>query len=71
MTKVHLLGANRSYDRDIQTVSVNQIVFFFAVFAAVNLFFLICQYKDMRKFLLDRCDAAWIFTFKYIFNFLW
>ena len=26
MTKVHLLGANRSYDRDIQTVSVNQIV---------------------------------------------
>lgn len=26
MTKVHLLGVNRSYDRDIQTVSVNQIV---------------------------------------------
>ena len=26
MTKVHLLGANRSYDRDVQTVSVNQIV---------------------------------------------
>ena len=26
MTKVHLLGANRSYDRDIQTVSVNQVV---------------------------------------------
>ena len=26
MNKVHLLGANRSYDRDIQTVSVNQVV---------------------------------------------
>ena len=26
MTKVHLLGANRSYDRDVQTVSINQIV---------------------------------------------
>ena len=26
MTKVHLLGANRSYDRDVQTVSVNQVV---------------------------------------------
>ncbi len=26
MTKVHLLGADRSYDRDVQTVSVNQIV---------------------------------------------
>ena len=24
--KVHLLGANRSYDRDEQTVSVNQVV---------------------------------------------
>ena len=24
MNKVHLLGANRSYDRDVQTVSVNQ-----------------------------------------------
>lgn len=26
MTKVHLLGANRSYDRSVQTVSVNQVV---------------------------------------------
>ena len=26
MNKVHLLGANRSYDRDEQTVSVNQVV---------------------------------------------
>ena len=26
MNKVHLLGANRSYDRDVQTVSVNQVV---------------------------------------------
>ena len=26
MAKVHLLGANRSYDRDVQTVSINQIV---------------------------------------------
>lgn len=26
MTKIHLLGADRSYDRDIQTVSVNQFV---------------------------------------------
>lgn len=26
MTKVHLLGANRSYDRNVQTVSVNQVV---------------------------------------------
>ena len=26
MTKVHLLGANRSYDRSAQTVSVNQVV---------------------------------------------
>ena len=26
MTKVHLLGADRSYDRNVQTVSVNQIV---------------------------------------------
>lgn len=26
MTQVHLLGANRSYDRDVQTVSINQIV---------------------------------------------
>ena len=26
MTKVHLLGANRSYDRDVQTVLVNQVV---------------------------------------------
>ena len=25
MNKVHLLGANRSYDRDVQTVSVNQV----------------------------------------------
>jgi len=26
MTKVHLLGANKSYDRSVQTVSVNQVV---------------------------------------------
>ena len=26
MNKVHLLGANRSYDRSVQTVSVNQVV---------------------------------------------
>jgi len=26
MTKVHLLGANRSYERSVQTVSVNQVV---------------------------------------------
>lgn len=26
MNKVHLLGANRNYDRDEQTVSVNQVV---------------------------------------------
>lgn len=26
MNKVHLLGANRSYDRDVQTVLVNQVV---------------------------------------------
>ena len=26
MNKVHLLGASRSYDRDVQTVSVNQVV---------------------------------------------
>ena len=26
MNKLHLLGANRSYDRDEQTVSVNQVV---------------------------------------------
>lgn len=26
MAKVHLLGANRSYDRSVQTVSVNQVV---------------------------------------------
>ena len=26
MNKVHLLGANKSYDRDEQTVSVNQVV---------------------------------------------
>ena len=26
MTKVHLLGADRSYDRNVQSVSVNQIV---------------------------------------------
>lgn len=26
MNKVHLLGANRSYNRDVQTVSVNQVV---------------------------------------------
>lgn len=26
MNKVHLLGANRSYDRDVQTVPVNQVV---------------------------------------------
>ena len=26
MNKVHLLGADRSYDRDVQTVSVNQVV---------------------------------------------
>ena len=26
MAKVHLLGANRSYDRNVQTVSINQIV---------------------------------------------
>ncbi len=26
MNKVHLLGTNRSYDRDVQTVSVNQVV---------------------------------------------
>ena len=26
MNKVHSLGANRSYDRDVQTVSVNQVV---------------------------------------------
>ena len=26
MNKVHLLGANRSYDRDEQTVSANQVV---------------------------------------------
>ena len=28
MTKVHLLGTNRSYYRSIQTVSVNQVVMF-------------------------------------------
>lgn len=26
MNKIHLLGANRSYNRDVQTVSVNQVV---------------------------------------------
>ena len=26
MTKVHLLGANKSYDRSVQTVPVNQVV---------------------------------------------
>ena len=26
MTKVHLLGAYRNYDRNVQTVSVNQVV---------------------------------------------
>ena len=26
MNKLHLLGANKSYDRDEQTISVNQVV---------------------------------------------
>ena len=33
MNKVHLLGANRSYDRDVQTVSVNQVVVLIAMTA--------------------------------------
>ena len=39
MTKVHLLGANRSYDRDVQTVSINQIVVLWSII----------NYLDMRK----------------------
>ncbi len=33
---------------------------FFAVFAAIDLFFVIGQYKDVRQFLFDRCDTAGI-----------
>ena len=36
--------------------------FFFAVDAAVHLFLRICQLKYVRKLLLNRCDASWVFT---------
>ena len=38
-------------------------VFLFAVFAAVNFFFRVCQEEDMIQSLLDRRDAAGIFAF--------
>ena len=46
-------------------------VFFFTIFAAVDFFFLVSQYEDVGKFLLDGCDTAGIFTFQYILDLLW
>lgn len=36
------------------------VIFLFAVFAAVNLFFFVCQNKNVLQLLLDRRDAPWI-----------
>ena len=46
-------------------------IFFFAVFAAVDFFCLICQYKYVRQLLLDGCDAAWIFAFENVPYLFW
>ena len=41
-------------------------VFLFAVFAAVDLIFLICEDKHMIKLLLDGSDASWVLAFDYV-----
>ena len=46
-------------------------IFLFAVFAAVDLLFLISEDKDVRKLLLDGCDTAGIFAFQHIFDLFW
>ena len=41
-------------------------VFLFAVFASVNLIFLICENKDLVQSLLDGCDASRVFAVDHI-----
>lgn len=47
------------------------VIFFFTVLAAVNGFLRVCQDKHLIQSLLDRCDAARIFTLDDIADFLW
>ena len=46
-------------------------VFFFAVLAAVNFFFFICQEEYMIQPLLDGSDAAGVFAFDHIGDLFW
>ena len=48
----------------------SSVIFFFAVFTAVNFFFRICKYEDMIQSLLDRSDAARILAFDHVHNLL-
>ena len=67
MTKVHLLGANRSYDRDIQTVSVNQIVVLegyaggsYVVYDVTHnqIYLSSCTYKNLRLQQILQCQPC-------------
>ena len=46
-------------------------MFFFAIFTAVDLIFFVCQNKDMIQFLIDRSDAAWVFSPDHISDLFW
>ena len=46
-------------------------VLLFAVFAAVDLFILICEDEDVIQTLFDGSDAAGIFAMNDIFDFFW
>ena len=43
--------------------------FFFAVFAAVDFFFFVCQYEDVGEFLFDGSDTAGVLAFNDIVDF--
>ena len=48
----------------------SSVIFFFAVFTAVNFFFRICKYEDMIQSLLDRSDAARILAVNHVADFV-
>ena len=48
----------------------SSVIFFFAVFTAVNFFFRICKYEDMIQSLLNRSDTTRIFTADHIADFV-
>ena len=47
------------------------MIFLFAIFTTINLFFFVCKYEDMIQSLLDRSDTTRVFTTNHIFDFFW